>query len=235
MAYLEPYKIQHIPKVFICHDVQIIQCFLSQLGTTGKLIFTFSQVEISNKDNFKLVQNVTSTQQASTLKSHGYWLLLITGYVLKYTFLYSLFDLTLRNTNDPRASLRKHTKCLKGPWHQPTPTQSLPFQDHFGFFGGNTDGNSTLGKQFCIACYFLPGTSGTREAAAASLCDQERRAFIYKDGNSPEIQRLTRNWQSRWAQWGGGGVGNQENDRCSPERSACPPHRRGLARGILLP
>lgn len=103
--------------------------------------------------------------------------------------------LILQNTKYPRATKRKDTKYLKCPWHQPTPTQSLIFQDQFGFFVGNRWKFDT-GKHFCIVSSLLPLNSGPREAGTATLCDQERRALIYKgDGNSPGIQRLTRNWQ----------------------------------------
>lgn len=116
--------------------------------------------------------------------------------------------LTLQNTKDPRASLkRKHAKCLKGP--RPFVGTSPPLLNP-------SPSKTTLDSSWEIQTKMWhwktllhsilppPVNSETRDAAAASLCDLERRALIYKgDGNSLQIE-TDRKRQERWGRWSKG-------------------------------
>lgn len=144
MAYFAPYKIQQIPKV-------IIQFKHSNCSVLCLLIFMFSQLEVSNEDKFKLLQNVTSTAKKPWVLATVHYRLCLEGHFPICTFARAL---TLQNIKDPTASLRGNMQItqkvhglLLASAH-PYPTPALPRS--LWIFRGNRWKFDTR-KHFCIA------------------------------------------------------------------------------------
>lgn len=120
------------------------------------------------------------------------------------------------NTKDPRGKCkRKHAKCpegLRGLFVGTSPTLPTPGPSETTLeSSGKYRWQLDAGKYFCRAFSLLPVKSRGRGASAASLRDQEGRAWTHKaDGNPPGTQSLAGSWGQRWGGVGWG-VHNQED------------------------